>query len=159
MMDYSSRQGYYATGLRFDQPPGVDVRGNRTMIKTNVGQPAIPNPQEGGFQTRPYGHPMFQSPYGHPMFQSPYGYPMFQSPYGYPMFQSPYGYPMFQSPYGYPMFQRPYGYRMFQSPYGYPMFRSPYGHPVFQSRSRSKCDRPGVRGLSRSNSRFEEGAA
>ena len=31
------------------------------MINISFGQPAVPTPQEGGFQTRPYGRPMFQS--------------------------------------------------------------------------------------------------
>ena len=31
------------------------------MIKISFGQPAVPTPQEGGLQTRHYGHPMFQS--------------------------------------------------------------------------------------------------
>ncbi len=37
------------------------VQGNRILINISFGQPAVPTPQEGGFQTRPYGRPMFQS--------------------------------------------------------------------------------------------------
>ena len=35
MMDYSSRQGYYAIGRRFDQPPGVKglYRADRFVIE------------------------------------------------------------------------------------------------------------------------------
>ena len=40
--------------------PGLP-QGNRIMINISFGQPAIPTPQEGGFQARPYGRPMFQS--------------------------------------------------------------------------------------------------
>ena len=45
------------------RPRGNDGwgQGNRIMINISFGQPAVPTPQEGGFQTRPYGRPMFQS--------------------------------------------------------------------------------------------------